>query len=238
MFYDKFVGLCEERNEKPSPVLKKLGLSSGNLKRWETGASVNSDTLVKLSEYFQVPVDYFFDDDQNEEERKLAIPDDANVFRKIYWIFKSHPDNIASFLNGTSMTMGQLKAIADYLGSSVEYLLDKETSLITEEKSSSIEKIGVKDYLLGVMNKLPSNVGYQVLQVKISYIVINNLEKINIGLDELLDINLSKSKLERLFNRTVPNKAKRGLNFSDLNRIAETFDVSYDFLFTGAEKYD
>ncbi len=233
MFYDKFVGLCEEKNEKPSPVLKKLGLSSGNLKRWETGASVNSDTLVKLSEYFQVPVDYFFDDDQNEEERKLAIPDDANVFRKIYWIFKSHPDNIASFLNGTSMTMGQLKAIANYLGSSVEYLLDKETSLITEENCNSIEKIGVKDYLLGVMNKLPSNVGYQVLQVKISYIVINNLEKINIGMNELIDIKLSKSKIERLCNRSVPNKAKRGLNFSDLNRIAEAFDVSYDFLFTG-----
>ena len=227
--------LCNENNEKPTPLLRSLGLSATNLKRWENGSTVNSEILEKLADHFGVPVDYFFDDEQNDEERKSAIPDDANVFRKIYWIFKSHPDNIASFLNGTNMTMGQLKTIADYLGSSVDYLLDKETSIITEEKSSSIEKIGVKDYLFGVMNKLPSNVGYQILQVKISYIVINNLEKINIGMDELIGIKLSKSKIERLYNRSIPNKSKRGLNFSDLNRIAEAFDLSYDFLFTGNE---
>lgn len=225
--------LCRENNEKPTPLLRSLGLSATNLKRWENGSTVNSEILEKLAEHFGVPVDYFFDDNQNDEERKLAIPDDANVFRKIYWIFKSHPDNIASFMNGTSMNMEQLNAIADYLGSSVDYLLDKENSIISAEKSISIEKIGVKDYLLGVMNKLPSNEGYQVLQVKISYIVINNLEKINIGLGKLIDIKLSKSKIERLFNKSIPNKSKRGLNFSDLNRIAEAFNVSYDFLFTG-----
>lgn len=233
MFYDKFIEICAERNEKPSPVLKKLGLSSGNLKRWEAGANVNSDTLSKLSEYFQVPVDYFFDETTTSTDLKAEIPDDANVFRKIYWIFKSHPDNIASFINGTSMSEELLKAIAAYLGSSVDYLLDK-TEFNTETSTVDvIDKIGVKDYLLGVMNKLPSNVGYQVLQVKISYIIMNNLEKINIGQDELLKINLAKKKIERLYNRSIPSTSKRGLNFSDLNRIVEAFNVSYDFLFTG-----
>lgn len=233
MFYDKFIELCEERNEKPSPILKKLGLSSGNLKRWESGANVNSDTLSKLSEYFQMPVDYFLDETPNTIDIKAEIPDDANVFRKIYWIFKSHPDNIASFLNGTSMSAAQLKSIAEYLGCSVDYLLDK-TEFNTEDKAVDIiDKIGVKDYLLGVMNKLPSNVGYQVLQVKISYIIMNNLEKINIGQEELISIKLAGKKIERLYNRSVPNASKRGLNFSDLNRIVEAFDLSYDFLFTG-----
>lgn len=233
MFYDKFMELCAERNVKPSPILKELGLSSGNLKRWEAGSNVNSDTLKKLSEYFQVPVDYFLDERPGSADVKAEIPDDANVFRKIYWIFKSHPDNIASFLNGTSMSEAQLKAVAEYLGCSVDYLLDK-TEFNTEDQAVDIiDKIGVKDYLLGVMNKLPSNAGYQVLQVKISYIIMNNLEKVNIGQEELISIKLAGKKIERLYNRSVPNAAKRGLNFSDLNRIVEAFDLSYDFLFTG-----
>ena len=233
MFYDKFMELCAERNVKPSPILKELGLSSGNLKRWEAGANVNSDTLKKLSEYFLVPVDYFLDERPGSADIKAEIPDDANVFRKIYWIFKSHPDNIASFLNGTSMSEAQLKAVAEYLGCSVDYLLDK-TEFNTEDQAVDIiDKIGVKDYLLGVMNKLPSNAGYQVLQVKISYIIMNNLEKVNIGQEELISIKLAGKKIERLYNRSVPNASKRGLNFSDLNRIVEAFDLSYDFLFTG-----
>ena len=233
MFYDKFMELCAERNVKPSPILKELGLSSGNLKRWEAGANVNSDTLKKLSEYFLVPVDYFLDERPGSADMKAEIPDDANVFRKIYWIFKSHPDNIASFLNGTSMSEAQLKAVAEYLGCSVDYLLDK-TEFNTEDQAVDIiDKIGVKDYLLGVMNKLPSNAGYQVLQVKISYIIMNNLEKVNIGQEELISIKLAGKKIERLYNRSVPNASKRGLNFSDLNRIVEAFDLSYDFLFTG-----
>ena len=233
MFYDKFMELCAERNVKPSPILKKLGLSSGNLKRWEAGANVNSDTLKKLSEYFQVPVDYFLDERPGSADIKAEIPDDANVFRKIYWIFKSHPDNIASFLNGTSTSEAQLKAVAEYLGCSVDYLLDK-TEFNTEDQAVDIiDKIGVKDYLLGVMNKLPSNAGYQVLQVKISYIIMNNLEKVNIGQEELIRIKLASKKIERLYNKSIPNASKRGLNFSDLNRIVEAFDLSYDFLFTG-----
>lgn len=233
MFYDRFMDLCVERNEKPSPILKKLGLSSGNLKRWESGANVNSDTLTKLSEYFQVPVDYFLDETSNTTDLKAEIPDDANVFRKIYWIFKSHPDNIASFLNGTSMNEAQLKSIAEYLGCSVDYLLDKSVFNTDNQSVNIIDKIGVKDYLLGVMNKLPSNVGYQVLQVKISYIIMNNLEKVNIGKEELLNIKLAGKKIERLYNKSIPNSSKRGLNFSDLNRIVEAFNLSYDFIFTG-----
>lgn len=53
MFYDKFMELCAERNVKPSPILKKLGLSSGNLKRWEAGANVNSDTLKNFQNIFK-----------------------------------------------------------------------------------------------------------------------------------------------------------------------------------------
>ena len=48
MFYNQLIKLCEEHNEKPTPLLKSLGLSATNLKRWQNGSTVNSDILAKL----------------------------------------------------------------------------------------------------------------------------------------------------------------------------------------------
>lgn len=70
MFYDKLIEICNERGVKPTPVLRKLGISPGNLKRWAGGASVNSDTLIKLSEHFKVPTDYFLYDEPPVDNRK------------------------------------------------------------------------------------------------------------------------------------------------------------------------
>lgn len=73
VFYKKFIYLCELNGKKPSPVLKELGLSSGNIKRWKNGASVNADTLVSMSRYFDVPVDYFFN-------KRLLLCDECRYY--------------------------------------------------------------------------------------------------------------------------------------------------------------
>lgn len=72
MFYERLIKLCEENNIKPTPLLHSLGLSASNLKRWKNGATVNSDILMKLSDYFEVPIEYFSDetiDDAEQQER-------------------------------------------------------------------------------------------------------------------------------------------------------------------------
>ena len=58
MFYDKFTKICEERGEKPTPLVVKLGLSRGNLKSWQNGATINSNVLIKIARYFNVTTDY------------------------------------------------------------------------------------------------------------------------------------------------------------------------------------
>ena len=90
MFYNQLIKLCEERNEKPTPLLKSLGLSATNLKRWQNGSTVNSDILAKLSEHFDVPVDYFFEDDEPAD--KMVIADDGNSIKKVYNVLAAHPD--------------------------------------------------------------------------------------------------------------------------------------------------
>ena len=58
MFYERFIQLCNEKSEKPTTVLKSIGVSSGNLNNWKNGASVKSDILMQLSEHFNVSIDY------------------------------------------------------------------------------------------------------------------------------------------------------------------------------------
>lgn len=58
MFYQQLIALCEREGVKPTPFIKSLGFSAGNLKRWENGATVNSDILLAISEHFKVSIDY------------------------------------------------------------------------------------------------------------------------------------------------------------------------------------
>ena len=70
MFYDRFIKLCEDSNIKPTPLLRKLGLSSGNLQKWQNGATVNSSVLIKIADYFNVSVDYLLGRTDDPDIRK------------------------------------------------------------------------------------------------------------------------------------------------------------------------
>lgn len=231
MFYNQLMKLCEENNEKPTPLLRSLGLSATNLKRWQNGSTVNSEILAKLADHFNVPVDYFFQDD--DDENKAEITNDANVFQKVYNIFRAHPDNIASFLSGDKIPEYNYKQIVKYLSCSDDYLFNKINSPVIDINIKPCKNLSAKEYILNIMNKLPANSDYQVLQVKLSYIVINNLKKIGKGKAELIELKLAQKKIDKLYDDTIVDSKKRGLNLSDLNRIVETFDLSYDYLFTG-----
>ena len=58
MYYDRFIELCKQKGDKPTPLVLKLGLSRGNLQNWQEGSTVNSDILCKVADYFDVSVDY------------------------------------------------------------------------------------------------------------------------------------------------------------------------------------
>lgn len=74
-FYKRFIELCTARSIKPTPALKNMGLSTGNLKKWQKpDAVVTVDTLEKIAEYFGVPPTYFFDEDiRNTESVKAEL---------------------------------------------------------------------------------------------------------------------------------------------------------------------
>ena len=83
------------------------------------------------------------------------------------------------------------------------------------------------------MNRLSANSDYQILQVRISYIILNNLKKIGKDKNELIALKLSKKKIERLYDNDIADNKKRGLNLSDIQRIVEALDLGYDLIFIG-----
>lgn len=58
MFYENLIAELERQGLKITPVITKLGISSGSIGPWKRGGSVNSDALLKLSEYLGVTTDY------------------------------------------------------------------------------------------------------------------------------------------------------------------------------------
>lgn len=235
MFYNQLIRICKERNVKPTPLIKSLGLSSGNLKRWQEGATVNSDILMKFADYFDVPVDYFFEEyDKNAIEVDDSVNDSSMT--KVYNVLKSHPDHIASMLSGKMPSNADLLRIAEYLNYSVEYFVrDGEFPDNVKTEDSLLASIPPKDLILNIMAKLSSGEAFNFLQVRISKIILSNLARKNIHKEKLESILLSKRKLDNLFDNSLSEDKATGFNFSDLVRISEAFNLSYNYMLMGRD---
>ena len=59
MFFDQFKQLCDSAGKSPSAVGRELGISSGAVSMWKTGARrPRTDQLQKIADYFGVSIDY------------------------------------------------------------------------------------------------------------------------------------------------------------------------------------
>lgn len=73
MFYNKFLSLCSQRGESPTPLLKKLSISAGGLANWRNGFVPSAETLQKLADYFGVSIDYLL------ERTEIPLPINAQL---------------------------------------------------------------------------------------------------------------------------------------------------------------
>lgn len=82
MFWDKYVALCNKVKKSPNAVAKEIGISSGAVSGWKTGNVPQAAKLLKIADYFGVPVSYFSEEDQETE--KSPMPNDIgeeNILR-------------------------------------------------------------------------------------------------------------------------------------------------------------
>ena len=59
MFWERFYHLCEVNNNKPTPVGKEIGVSSGIISTWKKeGYCPSGEMLIKIANYFECSIDY------------------------------------------------------------------------------------------------------------------------------------------------------------------------------------
>lgn len=74
-FFEVFNRLCNEKGMSPNAVCKALGLSNATYTKWKQEDSTpRQTTLIKVADYFDVPVDYLLGvEDQNAALMRVAI---------------------------------------------------------------------------------------------------------------------------------------------------------------------
>lgn len=73
-FYNKYVRLCKQKGIAPSKAGEEIGVSRSAVSRWAQGTKPTPATMVKIADYFGVPVSYF-------DDTGLEMPDfDLQLF--------------------------------------------------------------------------------------------------------------------------------------------------------------
>lgn len=245
MFYDRFIELCNLKKIKPTALLKQLGLTYGNLTRWQKGASVSLDTVKVIADYFGVPIDYFFDEDSDKKIIEYVSEEEQYTFKNLYESLKSHPDYVASFMNGdiNKYDYHDYKRIADYMHTTVSYILHPKTYKAFSEQQSGEShirhnNIPAKDLILNILGKPSASKEYKFTQVRISMVILQHILNMGITAQQLKQIRLSEQKILQLSDISVEESKKKNYNFSDLTRISEAFNISYEYMLTGVNADD
>ena len=135
MFYDKFLELCKRNNIKPTPAVKSMGLSAGNITRWKSGGKIKEDTIRIVASYFNVPVEYFFCETPLDKvkapfyEKYFAVCYERGINpRGLAYELGVSPTKYNSWHNGIVPDNETIEKIADRLCISSDYLLSSNIS--------------------------------------------------------------------------------------------------------------
>lgn len=73
MFWDNFYNACVQKGTKPNPLAKELNLASGSMTTWKNGKIPNGETLIKITDYLDVSVDYLLGRTETPDKYKSSI---------------------------------------------------------------------------------------------------------------------------------------------------------------------
>lgn len=75
--YEKYETLLKLRGVKTAQVSRETGIPPSTFTDWKKGRvkNISPSSLKKIADYFEIPVSYFYEDDENKELNKfLTIP--------------------------------------------------------------------------------------------------------------------------------------------------------------------
>ena len=116
MFWDNFYNACISRGIKPNPLAKELNIASGSMTSWKNGKIPNGETLLKISEYLGVSVDYLLgrtdkpNNIQSTKQRDQVTTELLRVFENLSFKDKISVLNYALNIENPSPQIVQTKA--------------------------------------------------------------------------------------------------------------------------------
>lgn len=70
MFLEKYLMLCEEKDESPTATSIKIGFSKTTVTHWKNGKTPKIDAVLTVAEYFDVSIDWLLDRTENRYAHK------------------------------------------------------------------------------------------------------------------------------------------------------------------------
>lgn len=94
--------LLEENNEKPAPLMKKLGLSSSSFSDWKREkACPSTEAIIKIAKYFDVSTDsLLIEDIDNKEERKYLTEQEKEILQIYSLLDETDKRECLGFMKG------------------------------------------------------------------------------------------------------------------------------------------
>lgn len=75
MFYNNYVRLCNSIKKTPSAVALEIGIAKPTVSRWKSGSKPNHATIVKVADYFDVPVSELAEEQKETPPEKPGVAD-------------------------------------------------------------------------------------------------------------------------------------------------------------------
>ena len=85
MFWDNLTAECERQGKYVTPLLKSLGISSGNISSWKKGGNIHSDSLLAIAKSLGVTTDYLLTGERVSQVGAITCADrDEEIMLMMY----------------------------------------------------------------------------------------------------------------------------------------------------------
>ncbi len=92
MFKENFIKLCNKAGKTPTAVCAEIGLSNAAYSKWDENSVPHRATLLKIADYFGVPVDTLLESEDNS-------PEDAHLISLIKTLTAEEKSQLENFIN-------------------------------------------------------------------------------------------------------------------------------------------
>lgn len=106
MFYDLFCELCARAGKTPSAVSKEIGFNRSTITMWKNSGGVpRGELLMKIAEYFKVPVDYLLSaSSETEKAPILTKKDERDIARDLETIMSELENSESLMFDGSPLS--------------------------------------------------------------------------------------------------------------------------------------